>query len=181
AVVARRVRNVHPGQFADRGLVLEDGLEDALAHLRLVRRVRGQELAALQDGVDDGRHVVVVDPRAEERQLARRVDIAAGEVLEVRDELRLRKRRVERQLAAKADAFGNVAEELLDRRDADRLEHRLAVGIGEREERVRHCSASTLRYASTSSSAAASDGSESRMRTSHPSPYGSSFTVSGAS
>ena len=47
-VVAGRVRDVHPGQLADRGLVLEDRLEDALAHLRLVRRVRGEELAALE-------------------------------------------------------------------------------------------------------------------------------------
>ena len=47
AVVARRVRDVHAGELADRGLVLEDRLEDALAHLGLVRRVRGQELAAL--------------------------------------------------------------------------------------------------------------------------------------
>ena len=39
AVVARGVRDVHPGQLADRGLVLEDRLEHALAHLGLVRRV----------------------------------------------------------------------------------------------------------------------------------------------
>ena len=45
-VVAGRVRHVHPGQLADDGLVLEDRLQHALAHLRLVRRVRGQELAA---------------------------------------------------------------------------------------------------------------------------------------
>ena len=62
-VVARRVRDVHAGQLADRGLVLEDRLQHALAHLRLVRRVGGQELAALHHGVDDRRHVVVVDAR----------------------------------------------------------------------------------------------------------------------
>ena len=55
AVVAGRVRHVHPGQLADRRLVLEDRLQDALAHLGLVRRVGGQELAALQDRVDDRR------------------------------------------------------------------------------------------------------------------------------
>ena len=38
-VVAGRVGDVHPGQLADRGLVLEDRLQHALAHLGLVRRV----------------------------------------------------------------------------------------------------------------------------------------------
>ena len=68
-VVSGRVRHVHPRQLADRRLVLEDRLQDSLAHLRLVRRVRGQELAPLQDRVDDRRHVVVVDPCTEEREL----------------------------------------------------------------------------------------------------------------
>jgi hypothetical protein len=65
-VVAGRVRHVHPRQLADDGLVLEDRLQHALAHLWLVRRVRRQELAAREDDVDDRRDVVVVDPRAEE-------------------------------------------------------------------------------------------------------------------
>ena len=46
AVVSGRVRHVHAGQLADDGLVLEDRLQHALAHLRLIRRVRRQELAA---------------------------------------------------------------------------------------------------------------------------------------
>ena len=75
AVVAGRVGHVHPGQLADHRLVLEDRLQHALAHLRLVRRVRGQELAAREDDVDDRRDVVVVDPGAEERELRARVDV----------------------------------------------------------------------------------------------------------
>src|SRR4051794_6572353 len=181
AVVAGGVRDVHSRELADRGLVLEDRLQYALAHLGLVRRVRSEELAALQHRVDDGRHVVVVDACTEERQLPRRRHVPRLELGEMRDELRLGQRRLEIELAAEAHAFGNVAEELLDRRDADRLEHRITVAVGEREERVRHCSASTCRYAATSSSDSGSDGSASRIRTSHPSPYGSSFTVSGAS
>ena len=73
AVVARGVRDVHPGQLADDRLVLEDRLEDALAHLGLVRRVRGQELAARHERVDERRDVVVVDPGAEEGELPARV------------------------------------------------------------------------------------------------------------
>ena len=119
-VVAGRVRDVHPGQLADRRLVLEDRLEDALAHLRLVRRVRRQQLAALQDRVDDRRDVVVVDPRAEERQLAPRVGVPRGERGEVREDLLLGERRLEVELAPEANGLRDVAEELVDRGDADR-------------------------------------------------------------
>ena len=152
AVVARRVRDVHAGELADRGLVLEDRLQDALAHLRLVRRVRGEELAALEHGVDDRGHVVVVDAGAEERELLRRVDVPRRELGEVRDQLLLGERRLEVERAVEAHARRDVAEELVDRGDADRLEHLLPVGVGEREKRMRHCSARTCLYAATSSS-----------------------------
>src|SRR5262249_21414453 len=75
----------------------------------------------------------------------------------------------------------NVAEEILDRVDADRREHRLPVGVGQREVGKGHCSATTCLYASTPRSESTSDVSLMRTRTSHPSPYGSSFTVSGSS
>ena len=130
-VVAGRVGHVHPGQLADRRLVLEDRLEHALAHLRLVRRVRGQELAAREDRVDDRRHVVVVDPRAEERELLRRVDVLRRELLEMPHELGLGERRLEVEPALEADGSRDVAEQLLDGRDADRLEHLLAIGVCE--------------------------------------------------
>ena len=170
AVVARRVRDVHAGQLADRGLVLEDRLEHALAHLGLVRRVRGQELAALHDRVDDRGDVVVVDAGAEERELPRRVDVARGERAEMRRELLLGERRLEVERAPEANAGRDVAEELVDRGDADRPEHLLAVVVGEREVGVRHCSARTCLYASASSSVSTSAGSESRTRMSQPLP-----------
>ena len=130
-VVAGRVRNVHAGQLADNRLVLEDRLQHPLAHLRLVGGVRGQELAAGEHRVDHRRDVVVVDPGAEERELLSGVHIALGELGQVRDELWLRERRLERELAAKPDALGNVPEELVDRRDVDRCQHRVPVGFGE--------------------------------------------------
>ena len=49
-------------------------------------------------------------------------------------------RRLESQLAVEADGGRDLLEEVVDRRDADRAEHLLAVGLGEREE-ARHCSA----------------------------------------
>jgi hypothetical protein len=128
-VVPGRVRDIHSGQLADRGLVFEDRLEHALAQLRLVRRVGGEELPALEHGVHDRRHVVVVDPRAEERDLVSHV--ARGELLEVRDHLRLGERRLERELAPEAHALGHVAEELVDGRDADRVEHLALVALGQ--------------------------------------------------
>ena len=145
AVVAGRVRHVHPGQLADRRLVLEDRLQHALAHLRLVRRVGGQELAALQDRVDDRRHVVVVDAGAEERELDARVRVLRGELLEVPDQLELGQRGRDVELAVEAHALRDLLEQVVDRRDADRGEHLVAVALGEREVPVGHCSATTAR------------------------------------
>ena len=134
AVVARRVRDVHARQLADRGLVLEDRLEHALAHLGLVRRVRGQEFAALEDRVGDRRYVMVIDPGAEERELPRRCRRSARPVPRGgAEELRLGQRRLEVELRPRRTPGRDVAEKLLDRIDADLREHRLAVGVGQRE------------------------------------------------
>ena len=74
AAVHRRVRDVHPGQAADRRLIFEDRLQNPLADLRLVRRVRGNELRTPDDRVDGGRNVVIVATGAEEdRRVVRRV------------------------------------------------------------------------------------------------------------
>ena len=144
-VVAGRVRDVHAGELADGRLVLEDRLEHPLAHLRLIRRVGGQQLAALEDRVDHRRDVVVVHACAEKRQLAARVGVPLGERGDVLEDLLLRQRRLEVELPPEADSLRQVAEELLDRADADRPEHLLPVGVCEREKRMRHCWASSSR------------------------------------
>src|SRR6266542_1650465 len=179
AVVAGGVRDVHGGQLADRSLVLEDGLEHALTHLGLVGRVGRQELASLEDGVNDRGDVVVVDAGSEEGDLTRRVDVPGGERFEMPAQLLLRQRTLEVELTPQTHARENVAEQLVDGRNADRGEHLLAVALGQRE--VAQLSATTCLYASASRRDSTSAGSLRRMRTSHPSPYGSSFTVSGAS
>ena len=74
---------------------------------------------------------MVVDSGAEERQLFAAVDVAGGELLEVARELLLGERRPDVELAPEPDAFGDVAEELLDRGDSDRREHLLAVPLGQ--------------------------------------------------
>ena len=131
AVVPGRVGHVHPGQLADQRLVLEDRLQHALAHLGLIRRVRGQELAAGENDVHDRRDVVVVDPRPEEGELGARVDVPRRELLDVTHELGLAERGRNVELAVETDARRHLLEELVDGRDADRREHLLAVGVGE--------------------------------------------------
>ena len=49
AVVHAGVGDLHAGELADHGLELEHGLEGALRDLRLVGRVAGEELAALDE------------------------------------------------------------------------------------------------------------------------------------
>ena len=152
AVVAGRVGHVHAGQLADHRLVLEDRLQHPLAHLRLVRRVGGEELAPREDDVHDRGDVVVVDPRPEERELGARVDVPRRELLDVANELGLAERGRDVELAVEAHADRHLLEELVDGRDADRREHLLAVGVGEREVALAHWSATCARYASASRS-----------------------------
>src|SRR6266516_292063 len=180
AVVTRRVRDVHAGDLADRGLVLEDRLEHPLAQLRLIGRVRGQEFASLEHRVDDRRHVVVIEARPEERHVRPVVLVLRRELLEVGGELLLGQGRRNVQRPVEANAFGQIGEQLLERLDADRLEHRVAVGVCQGEV-AQPCSARYRSYASASISDSASLGAESRTRAIHPSPYGSVLTVSGAS
>jgi hypothetical protein len=52
----------------------------------------------------------------------------------VRDELRLGECGLEIERAAQANAFGYLLEELVDRADAYRFEHLLAVLLGQRQE-----------------------------------------------
>ena len=67
AVVQRRVGDLHARQLADHRLELEDVLKSALAELRLIRRVGGEEFCARDQRVDDDRDEVRVRARAEKR------------------------------------------------------------------------------------------------------------------
>jgi hypothetical protein len=89
---------------------------------------------------------VVVDPHPEEAQLARGVRVPRGELLHPADERRLGERRRDVQLAVEPHARWDLLEELVEGGDADRLEHRLAVGVGQREiAGGTHCSATCAR------------------------------------
>ena len=56
----------------------------------------------------------------------------------MRDELGLGKGGFEVELTPEADTGRNVPEEVVDRGDADRVQHLLQVALGEREVRVGH-------------------------------------------
>ena len=59
-VIHRGVGHVHAGQLADHGLILKNGLEEALAHLRLIGRVSGEEFLLGGDVLDDAGDVVII-------------------------------------------------------------------------------------------------------------------------
>ena len=115
---------------------------------------------------------MVVDPHAEEGQLAVRGHIARREPVEVSHQVRFPERWRHVELPAEAHAGGNLLEEVVERVDAYRREHRVAVVVRLRQvaRRAAHCSATWARYASASISVPTSDGSDMRIRTSQPSP-----------
>ena len=74
AVVHGGVGDLHAGEVRDLRLELEEILQRALRDLRLVGRVGGQELRALDDVVDRRRHMMAVGAGAdEERPVAGRM------------------------------------------------------------------------------------------------------------
>ncbi len=157
-----------PGQLGDRGLVLEHDLQAALADLGLIRRVRRQELRARHQHVDDRRHVVVVHTGAQERDLVLGGHVALGEPAQLGVDGLLGLARRQGDRPAQAHALRNRVEELLDRPDADRLEH-------DREVLGCDCGVSGHRqsdpwYVSLSISSSACSGSESFTRTIQPAP-----------
>ena len=65
-VIHRGVGHVHAGELTDHGLILEDGLQQTLAHFRLIGGVGREELLLGRDIFDDGGDVVVIGPCAPE-------------------------------------------------------------------------------------------------------------------
>ncbi len=60
AVIDGGVAHVHAGQFADHGLVFEDGLQHALADFRLIGRIGGDKFLLGGDRRHNGGDVVVI-------------------------------------------------------------------------------------------------------------------------
>ena len=66
AVIDGGIGHVHARQLADHGLILEDGLQNALAHLRLIGGVGGEELLLGGDILHQRGDVVVIGSGAPE-------------------------------------------------------------------------------------------------------------------
>jgi hypothetical protein len=79
AVVHRGVRHLEPRQRRHLRLELEQVLQRALGDLRLIGRVGGQELRALDQVIDGRRHVVLVGAGADEEGHRPRRDILRSE------------------------------------------------------------------------------------------------------
>lgn len=132
AVIHRGVRHIHAGEARDLRLELEQVLQRALRDLGLIGRVAGQELAALDQVIDAGRHMVLVGAAAEEERHVR-----GGEVLPRHGgerALDLHLAQVERQALDRAGeprGGGHVAEQVVDAGSADLRKHRGAVVRGE--------------------------------------------------
>ncbi len=116
AVVHAGVGDLHAGEFADHGLELEHGLERALRDLGLVGRVAGEELAALDERVDDDGLVVAIDAGAEEAGVAGGVGF--GEGAEAVDDLGLGVLARDGEVARELVLGGDGGEEVVDGVDA---------------------------------------------------------------
>ena len=143
-VIHAGVRDLHARQLADHRLELKRSLQRALRDLRLVRRVTRQELATLHQRVDDHRPVVPVRTRTQEagEQLACRCfgklrHVAARQVGRIRTEtiqhlaLRMLTRNLE--VAGQPVLFRNTGKQIINRADANGVQHFRAVGWGLRK------------------------------------------------
>ena len=181
-VVHRGVGDFLASELAHQRLEFEDGLQRALADLRLVRRVRSKEFAALEKRVGDDGAVMVVNACAEKARIADRILRCAR--FEEFDDLHLRERPGQTQRRLQTVCGGNGCKQLFDGLRADGCQHLLAFRGALRE--VAHqaeasfCfSAMYFWYAAASISEDSSPGFESLTLMSHAAPCGSLFNCSG--
>ena len=132
AVIHAGVGDVGAEQPRDLRLELEQHLQRALRDFGLVGRVGGEELAALDQVINAGRHMVAIRAGAEEERHV------AGDGVLAREGGKMPLDRefagVVRQVADRAIeacGFGHVDEQVVDRGRADGCEHRGAVVGGE--------------------------------------------------
>ena len=104
-VIHRGVRDVHARQLGHHRLILKDIVQRALRDLGLIRRVRGQQLRALQQIGNDRRRVVVVDAATGE---AHERLVLLAELLEELAHLQFAHLRRQLIVAAEADVFRNL-------------------------------------------------------------------------
>src|SRR5215216_3191192 len=125
AVVDGGVGDPESCQLGDHGLELEDRLQGALADLRLVRSVRGQELAARDDGTNGGGYDPIVGPGTEEDREPPDVLLRQGIYLSQRLVLREGRWKIEISFVPRVD----VGEEVVYGLDPDGAQHLLYIDL----------------------------------------------------
>ena len=143
AVIHGGVGHLHAGQQADLGLELEQVLQRALGDFRLVGRVGGEELAALDQVVHGRRDVVAVAAGPAEEGACARRPVPRGKPREPPLDLEFAGMVRQVHRPGQQRALGHVREQSLHRRRADRPEHLAAVGVGDRQ--VAHQSSSSMK------------------------------------
>ena len=137
AVVHRSVGNVHARQLCNHRLILEDVVERALRYLSLVRRVRRQELRALDEVLHYAGSIVVVASCTGKADELPRV-VGCSQLFE--EESQVSFRECFRQFVVSLELCGlrNVGKEVVNRLRASSLEHFLQVLLRMREILVIH-------------------------------------------
>jgi len=181
AVIHRGVGDIHAGDHRHLGLELEEILQRALADLRLVGRVGGQELAALDQAVDRGRHVMAIGAGAEEARHRSSRDIARGQTRQGPFDLQLALMRRQVEGLVAPGRLGHIGEERIDRLDADRGQHVGPLGLGQGQIAHYCCSATILSYAAWSSRSPSSAASAMVILKNQPASAASSLTSAGFS
>ena len=113
-------------------LEFEDRLERALADLGLIRRVGGEELAALDQVVQARRRVVTIVARAEERRRLGAIEVLRRHLRQCSLHLDLARRIRQLELCRRQRALRQIAEQLIHAAYADGGEHVTAIGVTER-------------------------------------------------
>ena len=132
-VIHGGVRHIHTGDHRHHGLELEKILQRTLRDLRLIRRVGGQELRALDQMIDRSRNMMTIGARPGEEGYGTGGNIlpchAAENALHL--QFAFPARQIDKPLAARA--IRHVAEQVVDTFHANHAEHFSPVGFGQRQ------------------------------------------------
>ena len=142
AVVQRRVAHVETGELGDHRLVLVDGLQRALARLRLVRRIRAVVLAAGRYVPDRLRDVMLVSTRADE---AKRRTVLHGALAHQARNRHLAHRLGHAIERADDQVLRDFVEQVVEALRADPFQHlaRVVVCMGNKRHRLSQASSSS--------------------------------------
>ena len=144
AIVHGGVGHRAPIEPRDLRLEFEQHLQGALRDFRLIRRIGGQELTALDDVIDSRGHVMAIGPRTAEKRRVRRSQILLRQAPHMffdRHLAGVERKPLDRSIEVMLR--WHIVEQRIDRRRADLFQHRATVDVGEGE--VTHALSPALR------------------------------------